>query len=499
MKKNQAFKRLTSRRFLRIIQAVVSLLLIFSVYRLNMLPMLYFMIFVAIVLLLFLLPFYMMRKKKQKNKGGSRIAIGKIISIVLSILLLIMNIMVFKGNSFLNSIGSNFETHVVSVIVLADSNIESLDSLKSENFGITTIGGGGVIANAIDTIEDEVEGEINTKAYKSNAELANALYEGKVSSIILNESTRYLILQEMSDFTSKTKVIYKTEIKEKIGNTDSKTDITEETINIYISGADVFEGQVEEVKHGDVNIILTVNPKTKQILMTTIPRDTYVELASFKEMDKLTHASIYGMNESINTLNNFLDCKIDYYVRINFTSLMKVVDAVGGVTVDNPVEFTNGYESSSGYGFHHFAEGPIELDGKKALIYSRERKIFADGDNMRGQNQQRVLKALIHKASSPAIITRYSKILDSISGAFETNLEESQIRSFIQMQLSDMATWDIQNEILLVEPSESTESYSMKGSSIYVSIPDEDSLKKIQKNIKLMEDGKKVNLIKDNQ
>ncbi|MEG0525907.1 MAG: LCP family protein [Longicatena sp.] len=334
MEKKQALKRLTSRRFLRIIQALVSLLLVFSVYRLNMLPMKYLIVFIIFVFILFAVPFYLMRKKQRREKGSTRIVIGKGISILLSISLILINIMVYQGNSFLNSIGTNFETHVVSVVVLKDSKKSSLESLKSSDFGISTVGGGGVIANAIENVEDNIGESIKTKAYPSVVKLAKALYEGKVSSIILNESTRYLVLQEIKDFSSKTEVIYKTEIKEKIGNTDSKTNITEETINIYISGADIFEGEVEEVKHGDVNIILTINPKTKQVLMTTIPRDTYVELSSFKQMDKLTHASIYGMNESIHTLNNFLECKIDYYVRVNFTSLIKVVDAVGGITVD---------------------------------------------------------------------------------------------------------------------------------------------------------------------
>ena len=172
---------------------------------------------------------------------------------------------------------------------------------------------------------------------------------------------------------------------------------------------------------------MSVNPTTKEILLTNIPRDYYVKLHTFGEYDKLTHAGIYGVDESIHTLEDLFDTKINYYVKVNFTSLVDIVDALGGVTVNSKYSFV----SQDGYSYK---KGENVLDGKKALSFARERKSFKEGDRVRGENQQLVLTALINKAMSPKIITNYVDILKALKGKFVTNISDDEITKLIKMQ-----------------------------------------------------------------
>ncbi|MGX8832883.1 LCP family glycopolymer transferase [Amedibacillus sp. YH-ame6] len=412
-------------------------------------------------------------------------------SLLLSICLAVLSIFVYQGDSFLSGFGMKYDVHSVSVIVMNESEFNDIKDLENKNFGTVVKTGGVIIANAVENIEKELSLSITIKSADSALDLTQQLYDGKIDAIILNESNRTIIKEKYKDFNSKTKIIYKTEIKKEIENAND-VDITKETISVFISGNDMFDDSEEESERSDVNIIATINPTTKQVLITSVPRDSYVTLASYGGLDKLTHASIYGLDESVATLGKFFNVEIDNYFRINFSSLVRIVDALGGVTVENPVAFTNSYEASSGFGIHNFPVGSLDLSGKKALIYSRERKVFEDGDNMRGRNQQRVLSAIINKATSPAIITRYSGLLQSLEGSFETNLTDKQIKSFIQMQLGDMAKWDIQSAQLLVTEGMSTECFSAPGQELYVSYPVQESVDYISSLIHKMENNEKI-------
>jgi LCP family protein required for cell wall assembly len=248
---------------------------------------------------------------------------------------------------------------------------------------------------------------------------------------------------------------------------ESNSKLTKYVFTVYISGIDTY-GSISTTSRSDVNIIATVNTNTKQILLTSTPRDCYVLLpVEDGQMDKLTHAGIYGVDVSIGALENFYDISIDYYIRINFTTLIDMVDALGGITVDSEFAF-NTKEYS-------FSKGENQLSGKEALDFARERYSFANGDKQRGENQMQVIKAMINKAMFPAVIKNAGYIIETISKNIETNMDISEITSLINMQLNDGAYWNIMMNSVKGR-GDSRITYSGGKQKLYVMIPDQDSV-----------------------
>ena len=217
----------------------------------------------------------------------------------------------------------------------------------------------------------------------------------------------------------------------------------------------------------DVNIIATINPTTKQVLLTTTPRDYYIPFPNTGgQKDKLTHAGNYGVDISIGALEDLYDIDMDYYVRVNFTTLINLVDALGGIEAYSEYSFNAG-----GYSFQ---KGMNSMDGEKALAFSRERYSFSGGDMQRGKNQMEVIKGIINKGLSPAIIVNYSSVMDSIAGSFETNMSNSEISNLIKMQIAEMSPWDIiSNNVIGTNSKEVTYSQGHKSSVV---IPDMESV-----------------------
>lgn len=233
---------------------------------------------------------------------------------------------------------------------------------------------------------------------------------------------------------------------------------------VYISGIDTY-GEVSTTSRSDVNILAVVNPQTKKILLVNTPRDYYVQLHGITgPKDKLTHAGIYGIDMSRDTMQDLYDIKIDYTVRINFTSLMNIVDALGGIEVQSDQAF-----SAGGYNFN---VGSNMLNSKQALAFSRERHSFADGDRQRGKNQQRVIEAVIAKASKPNIILNYQSVLSALSNSFQTNASKQEISTIIRQQLDSAGKWQTQS-ISVDGTGASRATYSMGTQQSYVMIPDQ--------------------------
>ena len=225
-------------------------------------------------------------------------------------------------------------------------------------------------------------------------------------------------------------------------------------------------GSISSISRSDVNIVVTVNPKTRQILLTSIPRDYYVQLhntTGYK--DKLTHAGLYGIESSVNTIEDLLDTEINYYIKVNFTSLVKIIDGMGGVEVYSEYDFT----SRDNF---HYSKGYNKVNGEEALSFARERKAFSAGDNQRGKNQQALLEAMIRKCTNTSIIYKYNSLLNSINGSFMTNMSSKRITSLVKMQLSDMKPWTItSNNLTGSDGSAYTYSYSTQ--KLYVMLPNE--------------------------
>lgn len=242
------------------------------------------------------------------------------------------------------------------------------------------------------------------------------------------------------------------------------------TFIAYISGADTW-GRASTKSRSDVNILAVVNTNTKKLLLVSTPRDFYVPLANSRGVkDKLTHAGIYGIDNSVGTLEMLYGVDIQYYVKMNFTGFVGIVDAIGGVDVYSDSDFSAGEGLTYVQGINH-------MNGIQALAFARERYSFAGGDRARGTHQMEVIKAVITQAMSPAILYNYADVMNSISGCFTTNMPQDKIASLVRMQLNDMSSWSI-SSISVDGTGASKTTFSVPSKRAYVMIPDENTVQR---------------------
>ena len=227
-----------------------------------------------------------------------------------------------------------------------------------------------------------------------------------------------------------------------VGPIAKSVDVTEEPFNIYLTGIDQWEEEKGlDLERSDVNMILTVNPVTKKVLLTSIPRDTYVKLHTAQKMDKLTHTGVYGVDETLNTVEDWLGIDLNYYVKMNFTAAQKIINAIDGIAVYSPVAFDSSLKP------YRYKKGWNALGGKEALYFARERKAFEGQDSIRVENQQRVLKAIIKKMTRrDVLLTKYGKIMSVAGDNISTNMPASDMTDLAKMQLTDLSEWDIQTQ-----------------------------------------------------
>ena len=453
-----------------VIQILISIVLAVLLIQLNVLPMMYIIMIIVLEILLGVGIFFLMR-----NAQKVRLIISHLISLVISMVLIVGCMVVSKGNNAIKGLTSDHtQTNRISLYVLEESSYQELDDLKNQSIEANI--NDEHMSDAIDALNKKVK--LSIQGQEDYVQMSNDLYDQKTAGIYMNEAQSALFDEIHEDFHEKTRILYTYEITEKVEDFSKDVSVTQNAFNIFISGIDT-TGPVSTVSRSDVNMIVTVNPQSKKILMTSIPRDYYVTLANKGKKDKLTHAGLAGVENSVKTLENFLNIDINYYARVNFTSLIQMVDALGGIEVYSDQDIPK-------LGIH---EGINQMDGKKALSFSRERYSYKSGDNHRVQNQQKVLEAMLNKMMSPAIITNYSSILDHIDGCFETNMTSDEITSLIKMQLSDMSSWDIQQIQLQGNGAMLTGGAYMPGNRLYYMIPDEDSVSQCVAQIKEVQEN----------
>lgn len=457
-------------------QAIASLIFIVLLIQLNMLPTsILIMVGVVLALLFFLELARFLTKKKKKH------TVTTIVSAILSILLLMGNFYVYRTNQALNKIlGLDYQTHSVLVYVMDDSAYQVLEDLAGKKVGYVSQFDKENTDQAIVEMNKKLATEADLVDFASFQELTDALYDGTIDAMVMNEAFTAITSEYKETFQEDTRVIFAAEIDEVVQIDNKQVDVTKDTFTVYISGIDTY-GPVSTVSRSDVNILMTINPKTHQILLTNIPRDYYVTLHSFGALDKLTHAGIYGVNESMATLEDLIGVDIDYYLRVNFSSVVDIVNALGGITVNNP------------HAFLDFPTGDIYLNGEEALKFSRDRYSFSSGDRERGRNQQRVIVGIIDKVLSPTIISNYTNILDAVAGSFQTNLTNSEVSSLVKMQLSNGGGWDIQS-CSLDGAGASMVTYSYGSQPLYVMVPDETTVNRANQYITAMENGETISV-----
>ena len=457
---------------------IISIILCIMVKSLDILPEKYF---IAILIFLFVvnvvLDYFLFRKKVKKKK--------KIIALCISILFIILSFFplfyIGRTANFMESIvAADYKLENYSVVVLKSSEYKDVDDIKELSVGIYENTDG--INKAKKELLNKVD--VTFENYDDLDNIKKDLMDGKVNVLLLEDSILSMMKEDSPEFEEAIKVIYTFKIKIKSSNEAKDVDVVLDSFNIYITGIDTY-GDISSVSRSDVNIVMTVNPKTKQVLLTSIPRDYYVELHGKKgSRDKLTHAGIYGTDMSIGTIEDLLGIEINYYFKVNFTSFVDIINALGGIEAYSKYSFTSidGYKYSEGYN---------KMNGEEALSFARERKAFSEGDRQRGADQQAVIEAVIKKMSNKSIISKYNSLLNSIEGKFQTNMSPEKIKSLVKMQLDDMASWNV-TSISLDGSNGMGITYSGGNQQLYVMIPNWDTVDEASSTIKAVLDGKKL-------
>lgn len=462
MKNKQKFGK-----YLYIVYIVINALFAWQVVKLNSLPTKYLLGLLTGLILVALALYFGLVKTKRKFAFN----FSKVLAVIISLALLFGTFYISKFGSFLGGVsGSEEKIDTVSIIVRKDSSYKTLDDIKDLVIGYED-DNETIVQSAIADFNSKAGKNLNLKEVASYEELARQLYDGELEAIILNEAYRNFIRDEYPEFDEDTRVI--SEFVEKTIIDRNNVNVSKDVFSVMISGIDVY-GSISNNSRSDVNILAVVNPSTKKIVLISIPRDYYLPLACRgNAMDKLTHTGIYGVDCTMDTVGTLFGVDIDYYARVNFSSLINVVNAVGGVTVYNDQAFSAGSYS--------FPAGENYLDGTKALVFVRDRKHQSDGDSGRGRNQVKVLSAIINKMASPALITNFSSILGSLEGSFQTNLTTGEINSLVKMQLNDMSGWDIIQE-QVSGTGTSAHSYAL-GGNYYMMVPDMSSVNRVKEII----------------
>ncbi|MBS4761798.1 LCP family protein [Carnobacteriaceae bacterium zg-ZUI252] len=379
---------------------------------------------------------------------------------------------------------TQYTEQTMSVVVLKESPVTTIEQLNNKTVSAPLQLDKQNVETFVSHLKETKSVAVNVEDIASYTQAYDALIKGNVEAIVLNSSFEGILEQEVPDYTTKIRRVYEYVIKKE--QADSQIKGVKPTVaadgatsfNLYISGIDTY-GPISSVSRSDVNIIMTVNTKTGNILLTTTPRDAYVRIAGGgqNQYDKLTHAGIYGVQSSIDTLQNLYGTTINYYARINFTSFLKLIDVVGGVSVYNTQSFT------SAHGGFYFPQGTVELDSDKALGFVRERYSLANGDVDRAANQQKVIEAIIKKLASPSMITQAGSIMSQLSDSLQTNMPFEVISDVINYQINHQTNLNIESQALRVTGQMGLPSYAMPGYNLYMGVVNESSLSDVTSKI----------------
>ncbi len=458
-------------------EAGAGALLIYGLLKLNILQEWQNYCIVTVMSLLFL--FTLRKLTKRKARKGTRI-----FCIVLAFLLAgaygyaywhVNNIVTFIEDIT----ADNTEQIEYSIAVLKESKIASVDQLKGKTLGFQSTD--LHLKDAKSTLKGSVS--YTGEDFSDLANMFIGLEKNTLDGIVLASSYLDVLKEDSEDYYKKLKVVYTFNIEvEKEEQPVSKIDIQNEPFVIYLSGTDS-RGTVRATARSDVNMLMAINPKTSKILLVSVPRDYYVQLhGTTGTKDKLTHAGIYGIDMSRNTMADLFGIDINHTVKVGFATVKKLVDAVDGVDIYSDQRFRPWTDKSC-----YIQKGNIHLDGKCALAFARERYAYASGDRHRVENQQAVLTAIFNKATSLKYIVNYTRLLDAIKGTFQTSLSYDDITNFAKMQLNTMKKWQIES-ISVNGRGASMPTYSMGSQKLYVMIPDQksvtDAKAKIQEALK---------------
>lgn len=459
------------------VYTLLAAFLIFTIFRYHFLAFRYVNVLVTVLILaVAVLSGFLIFKGKAE----------KVTSAVLILALLVGSVSMYavKGlvdlSAGVNST-SNYSEYEMSIVVPADSDVTDLKQLTN------------VLApsgNDQDNVQALMKNISQTQGHELTVDTASSylaayksLTSGEAKAMVLNSVFEDTIRGEDPDYASKIKKIYTHKISKKIDTAIGKQDPNAEVFNIYVSGIDTY-GPISSVSRSDVNIIMTVNRKTKKVLLTTTPRDAYVPIADggLNQPDKLTHAGIYGVDASVHTLENLYGIDLNYYVRLNFTSFLKLIDLLGGIDIENDQEFTVGNT--------HYPIGNISLNSEQALTFVRERYSLNGGDNDRGKNQEKVIAAVIKKLTSTDALKNYNAILSGLQDSVQTDMSLETMMNLINTQLESGGSYHVTSQALTGTGNTGLPSHAMPEANLYMMEIDQNSLAAAKAAIQEVMEGK---------
>ena len=462
-KKKNKNKRPIS-KFMTIFMIISLALLIFQIIKLNLLPA-KLIVLVSLVMIILCLIIILIFHYKAK-KFLPRILAG-FVALCMCVGLAYGNYFIYKTDDTFDVVTSlaDSKATMTSIIVLKSSSIKKEKDLKGKTI-CTILDMDKVATKRMLKDLDSDNIKYKTKDYSTLDDMMEAFYAGEVDAICLNEKYRDILHESEAYFNFQTdsRVVHQnvhyTKVEKNDNPSDPVNDISKDAFTVLVSGNDSYGTLQDSNTRSDANLLLTVNPKTGTILMTSIPRDYYVELVCPEDdpelacpegsSDKLTHSGLMGVKSTEETIEKALGIKINYNVRINFSSVVNLVDALDGIDLDIKkgeevdIFYVNSQPGLS-VGKHH-------VDGETALAFARERHAYLDGDNQRVRNQQKVFKAIFKRIVSPKMITNYGKFMDALAVAFDTNLSGDEISNFVKYELNNMPDWKIESYAIVAEP-----------------------------------------------
>lgn len=462
---------------LTILYAILALVLLFTMFNYNFLSFRFLNIIITIGLLVVLAISIFLQKTKRSPL---------VTTVVLVIFSLVSLVGIFGFKQMIDITNRMNQTAAfseveMSIVVPKESDIKDVNQLTSVQ--APTKVDKNNIETLMSALKKDKKVDVKVDDVASYQEAYDNLKSGKSKAMVLSGSYASLLESVDSNYASNLKTIYTYKIKKK--NSNSAKQVDSKVFNIYISGIDTY-GSISTVSRSDVNIIMTVNMNTHKILLTTTPRDAYVKIpgGGADQYDKLTHAGIYGVETSEQTLENLYGIKIDYYARINFTSFLKLIDQLGGVTVHNDQAFT------SLHGKFDFPVGDIQMNSEQALGFVRERYSLDGGDNDRGKNQEKVISAIVNKLASLKSVSNFTSIVNNLQDSVQTNMSLDTINALANTQLDSGSKFTVTSQAVTGTGSTGQlTSYAMPNSSLYMMKLDDSSVASASQAIKnLMEE-----------
>lgn len=463
-------------KFILFMVIILAIAFLGMTYYLNVLPLKYF-IGLAIVVLIFAYLSCLLLIKKNKKKR----VFGLLLSLILLAAFGTGLYYETKTNGFLAAVTTKKKASVSYVVVTRkDSSFNDIKDLDGKSLGVLSTGE-EPYDKAIEQIGNEVK--TNNKDYQDTYSLSDSLVMQEIDATLIEESYHKIFEENYEIYANNTKTLYTFNVEYEELEIKKDTDITKNSFNVFISGIDTY-GNINVNSRSDVNMIVTVNPNTHKISLVDIPRDYYVNIDGKDGLkDKLTHAGITGVDTSVKTVEKLLGIDINYYIKFNFTSLVKIVNKIGPIRVYSDETFVSGIYDPGVKKEYRYYKGWNTLTGEEALSFARERHAFDDGDRVRGKHQQQLIEAILKKVISPSIIINYPSLLDALSETFITNLEDENLKKMIKLQIDKNIEWEIEKYVLNGENGYEY-TYSYPKQKLYVMIPYEDSINEAKELIK---------------